>query len=392
MLVPTICSDFLPDAPYGEESDACAIYLGVRKHGQSTFGTLKRSLSALVAMGHRTGFVNGEGDGAGVQTDIPRRLWARKLSQTGLRATLSAMPGYWVGHMFIPDKADSPELHNTIYSAFERSGLNLLYQQPGRTRREVLGGNARLAPPVFWQVAGYDERPELDKRLLQVQTEIEEHFPVHFASLSPYVVVYKMRGSVEALPRYYPDMQDRSYDTSTVLCHARYSTNTVSNFDRAQPFGILGHNGEINTIARLRLEAEQIGAVLPNNGSDSQDIDRTVHTLCVEHHLDLIEAMETVFPPVPYELENFSPEQRAVYTRIRQSFGPYAQGPAAILARYGDTIVASVDAVGLRPLWFVETEKEFIFSSERGAIRFEVMVSDPRALGPGEKMAIRIKR
>jgi glutamate synthase (NADPH/NADH) large chain len=202
------------------------------------------------------------------------------------------------------------------------------------------------------------------------------------------VVVYKIRGSVETLSRYYPDLQDRTYDTRAVLCHARYSTNTFSNFERAQPFSVLGHNGEINTIQRLRLEAEQIGVSLTRSGSDSQDLDRTIQTLCVDHGLDLVEAMETVFPPVPFELENLPPEQRAVYTRLRQSFGPYAQGPAAILARQGETIVASVDAIGLRPLWFVESEKEYLFSSERGAIPLEVMVSDPRPLGPGEKMAI----
>jgi glutamate synthase (NADPH/NADH) large chain len=392
MTVKSIRNDALSDGPYGAERDACAIYLTVRKYGQATFGTLKRSIGALVAMGHRTGFVNGEGDGAGVQTDIPRRLWARKLSQVNLRASLASLPGFWVGHMFIPQECDTAQLHDQIHAAFERAGLNVVYQQPGRTRKEVLGGNARVNPPNFWQIAGHNEIPDLEKRLLSVQTGLETSHSIHFLSLSPHVVVYKLRGSVETLPRYYPDLQDRNYDTSVVLCHARYSTNTVSNFERAQPFSILGHNGEINTITRLRLEAEQIGAILPRSGSDSQDVDRTIQTMCVNYDLDLIEAMETVFPPVPYELEHFPAEQRAVYTRIRQSFGPYAQGPAAIAGRFGDTIVASVDAIGLRPLWFIETEKEYIFSSERGAIPLEVMVSEPRPLGPGEKMAIRTHR
>ncbi len=392
MAIPSIRNDFLPDGPYGPESDSCAIYLSARKHGQSTFGTLKRSIGALVAMGHRTGFVNGEGDGAGVQTDIPRLLWARKLSQANLRAALTSHPGFWVGHLFIPTDIDHSDLHDRIHSAFEGAGLNLIYQQPGRTRPEALGGNARRGTPAFWQIAGYAELPSLDKRLLEVQTALEAEFPIHFVSLSSSIVVYKVRGSVETLSRYYPDLQDRNYDTGVVLCHARYSTNTVSSFERAQPFALLGHNGEINTITRLRLEAEQIGVRLPHNGSDSQDVDRTIHTLCANYGLDLMEAMEIVFPPVPYEVENFPPEQRAVYTRVRQSFGPYAQGPAAILARFGDTIVASVDATGLRPLWYVETEKEYIFSSERGAIPLEVMVDDPRPLGPGEKMAIRLQR
>jgi glutamate synthase (NADPH/NADH) large chain len=392
MNLPSIRSDNLPDGPYGPESDACAIYLSARKHGQSTFGTLKRSLGALVQMGHRTGFVNGEGDGAGVQTDIPRRLWARKLSQASLRATLANQPGFWVGHLFIPNEIDTPDLHDRIFDRFDRAGLNPVYQQLGRTRSEVLGGNARRQHPAFWQIAGYAELPELEKHLLAVQVELEGELPIHFLSLSAHITVYKIRGSVETLARYYPDLQDRNFDTSVVLCHARYSTNTVSNFERAQPFAILGHNGEINTINRFRLEASQIGASLPRNGSDSQDVDRTIHTLCAEYGLDLIEAMEMIFPPVPYEVEQLPPELRAVYTRLRQSFGPYAQGPAAVLARYMDTVVASVDAIGLRPLWFVETEKEYLFSSERGAIPLEVMVADPSPLGPGEKMAIKLHR
>jgi Glutamine amidotransferases class-II. len=109
MVTPySIRNDALNDGPYGPESDSCAIYLSARKYGQSTFGTLKRSIGALILMGHRTGFVNGEGDGAGVQTDIPRRLWARKLSQVSLRASLASHPGFWVGHLFIPFQSGRP--------------------------------------------------------------------------------------------------------------------------------------------------------------------------------------------------------------------------------------------------------------------------------------------
>lgn len=378
--------------PDGLEHDSCAIYMSARKHGQSTFGTLKRSLGALVNMGHRTGFVNGEGDGAGVQTDIPRRLWARKLSQAGLPAYLATQPGFWVGQLFIPGDIESNSLREEMSIRFNQAGINLMLMQPGRVRKEALGQNARIHPPVFWQVAGYSDLQNLEQELLILQTQIEANFPVHFSSLSSHSVVYKMRGSVEALSQYYPDLQDHQYDTAIVLCHARYSTNTVSTFERAQPFSVLGHNGEINTINRLRIEAQQVGVNLARDGSDSQDLDRVLHTLCVSYGLDLIEAMEMVFPPVPEEVRHFPDDQKAAYQRLRQSFGPYAQGPAGIIARYGNTIVASVDALGLRPLWFLETEKEFIFSSERGAIPMDNMVSEPRGLAPGEKMAILFRR
>ena len=392
MTIPPIQSNAIEDAPYGLEHDACAIYMSVRKGGESTFGTLKRSLAALAQMGHRTGFVNGEGDGAGVQTDIPRQLWAKKLSQANLRSSLSTHNGFWVGHMFMPSNADTPALLDEINRRFNDAGLNLLIMQLGRTRSSVLGQNARINPPAFWQLAGFAELPDLDNRLLDIQAQLENSLPVHFASLSAHTVVYKMRGSVETLSRYYPDLTDRNYDAAMVLCHARYSTNTVSTFERAQPFALLGHNGEINTISRFIEEAEAIGAVLPRNGSDSQNVDRALQALCVDYGLDLMEAMEMVFPPVPHEVSLLAPEMRAVYTRMRQAFGPYAQGPAGVIARYGNMAVASVDALGLRPLWFVETEKEYIFSSERGAILFDNRTGSSRALSPGEKMALVVNR
>ncbi len=396
MQFPKLRTDTTDQAPYGLEHDACAINIHVRKGGQGTYGTLKRALGALVHMGHRTGFVDGEGDGAGVQTDIPRQIWTRILGQSGLRSSMATDPRFWVGHVFIPHDADLVEISDALSDAFNDAGLNLFIQQPGRVRTEALGKRAQYEAPTFWQIAGcaaeLADSFEVERRLYRVGAELQEKYPIHFASLSCHSVVYKARGSVEVLSHYYPDLQDRTFDTGMALCHARYSTNTASSFERVQPFHLLGHNGEFNTINRFRQEARQICARIEDGNSDSQDVDRALHALVVDYGLDLIEAMEMVLPPVPYEVQNFSPALRGVYTKMRQSFGPYAQGPSAVIARYGDWVVCSVDALGLRPLWFIETEKEYIFSSERGVIPFDNIVSEPRPLAPGEKMALRVSR
>lgn len=381
------------EASQEREHDACALILSVRKHGESTYGTLKRALNALARMGHRTGFVDGEGDGAGVQTDIPRQLWTGCLSRAGLRSSLATHPGFWVGHCFIDPAADLNTIRDALSLHFNQAGLNLLIDFVGDIRLEALGHQGRASAPVFLQMAGVVDDPEgLASRLLQIQTTLETSLPVHFASLSSDTVVYKVRGSVEALPRFYHDLQDRNFSTAMALCHARYSTNTGSSFARVQPFALIGHNGEINTINRFRQEAKQIGAVLDPLNSDSQDIDRTLHTLCVDYGMTIVEAMELIFPPVPHEMAQLPEALRAVYSRMRYAFGPYAQGPAAVVARYHDLALVSVDALGLRPLWFVDTEKEYIFSSERGVVPFENMVTDPRPLAPGEKMAVRVTR
>lgn len=387
-----IRTDLPKETPYGPEHDSCALYLSARKNGQSTFGTLKRALWRLANMGHRTGYVRGEGDGAGIQTDIPKGLWAKKLSQAGLPASMATQPGFWVGHLFIPYGIEFSSIQETLNRLFANAGLNLMLTQPGPVRTEALGSSAQRKPPVFWQLAGTASLTDIEKRLFNAKLSLEDEIPIHFASLSSYTVSYKMRGSVETLGRYYPELQDRSYDTVMALCHARYSTNTVSNFERAQPFALLGHNGEINTINQFRKEAEQIGIQLSKGGSDSQDVDRALEAFCIQFDLSLMEAMEIVFPPTPYEINQLPTPLQEIYTRLTQAYGPYAQGPAAIGARYGDVAICSLDMLGLRPLWFSETEKEFIFSSERGAIQLEDMVNDARPLAPGEKMGLSVTR
>ncbi|RMG87491.1 MAG: glutamate synthase, partial [Chloroflexi bacterium] len=215
---------------------------------------------------------------------------------------------------------------------------------------------------------------------------------IHFPSFSSHSVVYKVQGTVEILRRYYPELRDPDYASAVTLGHARYSTNTNPIFERAQPFSLIGHNGEFNTISRFRMEAKMLGIPLTPDGSDSQDVDRVLHALSMEFGLDLIEAMEYVFPPFEHDLIQGDADLRTLYDNIRHAFGPFAQGPAAVVARLGDLCVFSVDALGLRPLWFGETEKEYFASSERGVYPLDNMTKDPRPLAPGEKVALKINR
>ena len=215
---------------------------------------------------------------------------------------------------------------------------------------------------------------------------------MHFPSFSSRSVVYKVQGTVEILRRYYPEIRDPEYASTVTLGHARYSTNTNPIFERAQPFNVLGHNGEFNTISRFRLEAADARhrprrRQLRLAGRRCTLID----ALCMEYGLDLIEAMEYVFPPFDHDLIENEPEIHAMYEDMRRAFGPFAQGPAALAARVGDQCVFSVDALGLRPLWFGETEKEYFASSERGVYPLDMMSSDPKPLAPGEKIAVTIK-
>ncbi|MFN8562785.1 MAG: glutamate synthase-related protein [Anaerolineae bacterium] len=378
------------------ERDACALICSVRKGGQATHGNVKRTIEALTRMGHRTGFVDGEGDGVGIMTDIPRELWAKTLALQGLRSSLATSATFWVAHLMIPNSMRGNHEHvlSQISDRICEAGLDILIERPGQVESYVLGHNAERCEPLFWQIAGTNGRvtpDRLENTIYRLQMQIEREFGVHFPSFSSRSVVYKVQGTVEILRRYYPEIRDPEYASTVTLGHARYSTNTNPVFERAQPFNVLGHNGEFNTISRFRLEAQMLGIDLADGNSDSQDVDHVIDALCMDYGLDLIEAMEYVFPPFRHDLIENEPDIHAMYADIRRSFGPFAQGPAAVAARVGDQCVFSVDALGLRPLWFGETEKEIFASSERGVYALDMMSSDPKPLAPGEKVAVNIK-
>ena len=378
-----------------DHRDACALICSIRKGGQPTHGNVKRTIEALARMGHRTGYINGEGDGVGVLTDIPRQLWSQWLAEAGMIPSMATDRNFWVAHVMIPaqDRNRARPMIERICQAISRAGLHILVEREGVVNRHVLGPNAEKNEPAFWQIAGVNGQVkpnDLEATLFSLQTRLEDEMDVHFPSFSSFSVVYKVQGTIEILRRYYPELRDPAYASTITMGHARYSTNTNPIFERAQPFSVIGHNGEFNTISRFRLEANMLEVPLTRGGSDSQDVDRVVHALCAKYGLDLIEAMEYIFPPYDHDLIQNDYEIERMYEMMHQAYGRFAQGPAAVAARMGNMCVFSVDALGLRPLWFGQTEKEYFASSERGVYPLDVMSENPKPLAPGEKVALKI--
>ena len=120
-----------------------------------------------------------------------------------------------------------------------------------------------------------------------------------------------------------------------------------------------------------------IGVPLPRDGSDSQDLARTVEALIHREGLTLAEALELVLPPIVNEIKGMPEDLRGFYMYLRQAFGPLAQGPVALVSRHGDECVFSVDALGLRPLWSMETADAFVFSSEAGVVAVADTSAEP---------------
>lgn len=380
--------------PIAQERDACAIIAFIDKRGRATHANIVKTIEALKKMAHRSGDINDEGDGCGIMTDIPREVWGMRLEQAGYSKHLAESAGFFVGHFILPhaERHRSAEALAAARDVLTKNGIEILVEMEGQTRDAELGPMARAEAPLFWQVAGLapiEGRKPVDKRLFHIQMQVERVEPeLHVASLSRDSVVYKVRGIPDILPRVYPELQLKESRSRMTLGHSRYSTNTLPTVERAQPFSILAHNGEINTIERLRSSGKVLDIEPAPGGSDSQDLNRIVEGLINLYGFDPLEAFAMVFPAIHSEVEGYSEELQRTYSFFRWFFPPSAQGPAAVIARHGEVCMGSVDALGLRPLWFGESDYDYYLSSEKGVVDLEDTIGDPKPLAPGEKIAL----
>ncbi len=334
---------YSPELPYRprvsppsvEDKDACAIYASVRRDATPSHRPIELAIPALQKMLHRAGNVDGEGDGCGLLLDVPRKIWAEEVRSGGHDPSLALDPAFAVAHVFVERSQDLARVQHDARELLGRGGFRILAERNGAVDSTALGPTAREEEPHFWQIAGLVADPERrDRVLFDLLIELESGLGVHVPSFSASECVYKVMGAPDVLAAYYPDLSDERFETVGCFGHNRYSTNTWPSFRRVQPFSVLGHNGEINTIAQLRQEARMLGVPIEDGNSDSQDLNRTIDTLISRNGLSLAEAMELVVPPIVNEIRTLPPELHRFYMYLRQAMGPFAQGPVALIARY----------------------------------------------------------
>jgi len=372
------------------EHDACALAAFVTRDGKPDRGMVIQALIGLQMMVHRSGSVDGEGDGSGLLIDIPRPQWRRRLAAHGHNQDVVDDPRFVVGHVFFESEQAAHDQVGRLHEILAEHGFELLWSGEGLVDRSALGPRAAETPPVFWQLAALarDGGRAASRDCYLAMVQFEHDVDCHVASFSANDVVYKVQGQPEVIPRFYPEFADEDFGASRIIAHNRYSTNTYPTFSRVQPFSLLGHNGEINTIAQLREQCLQLGLPITHEGSDSQDLNRLLEGLVFEKGLSLLEAVEFVLPPILGEVHRLPAHLQDLYVHFREALGPYAQGPVALATRAQNEMVFAVDAMGLRPLWWVETADWYVVSSEPGIIEVSDLTRDPRPMGPGEKMAI----
>ncbi len=392
---------YSPERPYRprvsppsvEDKDACAIYASVRKDATPSHEPIELAIPALQKMLHRAGNVDGEGDGCGLLLDIPRKIWAEEVRTGGHDPSLATDDAFAVAHVFIERSQDVEKIKHDARELLAEGGFRVLAERVGVVDSPALGPTAREEEPIFWQLAGLvPDAQSRDAVLFELMITLEKELGVHVPSFSATTCVYKVMGAPKVLGEYYPDLRDPRFETIGCFGHNRYSTNTWPSFKRVQPFSVLGHNGEINTIQQLRQEAKMLSVPIQPDSSDSQDLNRTIDTLVSREGFSLAEAMEMVVPPIVEEVRGLPEDLHAFYMYLHQAMGPFAQGPVALIARHTDECVFTADAMGLRPLWQVETEDDYVFSSEPGVVSVERMCSEPKPLAPGEKALVLIDR
>ena len=278
---------------------------------------------------HRAGNVDGEGDGCGLLVDIPRKIWAEEVRSGGHDPSLALDDAFAVAHVFVERSQDLRARSSTTpASCSARAASGSSPSGSASVDSPALGPTAREEEPHFWQVAGLvADATRRDRVLFDLLIELEQELDVHVPSFSATTCVYKVMGAPKVLGAYYPDLRDERFETIGCFGHNRYSTNTWPSFKRVQPFSVLGHNGEINTIEQLRQEARMLGVPIQPGSSDSQDLNRTIDTLVSRDGLSLAEAMEMVVPPIVDEIR--APARRSCTASTCTCARRWARSPRA---------------------------------------------------------------
>jgi glutamate synthase domain-containing protein 2/glutamate synthase domain-containing protein 1/glutamate synthase domain-containing protein 3 len=361
------------------ERSACGIGLVADLKGRASREILDRALAGLAAVGHRGAWAADgvTGDGAGVL--LP------------LSPLVTGTPGAGVAMCFLREGW----LRSAVEDACRAEGLRPAGWRDVPTRTSALGVTALASLPRIDQLLlAPSEHPDAERRAYRARRRAERVPGVYVASLSFRTVTYKALCAAAQLARFYPDLEDPEYAVPFAIFHQRFSTNTEPSWERAQPFRLLCHNGEINTIdgnvtwteARQRALGEEpaLAPALDRDGSDSALLDNALELLVRGEGADVAEALSVLVPPAWQNDPRVDDEVRAFHRHGAMLSEPW-DGPAALCFTDGRTCGAALDRNGLRPLRVAVAGDDLLaVSSEAGAVPLPDGTPLRRArLGPG---------
>jgi len=396
------------------EHDACGVGFVARLSGQPGHDIVAKAVEAVANLSHR-GAVAADGksgDGSGVLTQIPRRLFARELQRLGL-GRLDEADLLGVGMCFLPRADAEGESEHVVGRVLCSAGLRLLGWRDVPIAADQLGEAARATLPRIRQaliVPGDSRRNavrfEHDLYLALKSIERAAHTAdleqngFYVTSLSSRTLVYKGLFAARQLPAFYPDLVDADYQSGLAVYHQRYSTNTYPTWQLAQPFRLLAHNGEINTVlgnrawmqAREARLPDAVRPVLWDQGSDSTSLDEALHLL-ERSGRNVLHALSVLMPPAWEGNRGLSPAVQDFYRYHAPIVEPW-DGPAGLAFSDGRYVGAALDRNGLRPCRYkVTAEGLVVAGSEVGAIELDdYRIVEKGRLGPGQMLALDLER
>lgn len=404
-----------PRSPYTPrfERGGCGIGFVAHQHGHASHAILRLGLQALSNLQHRGAFAADArtGDGAGVLTPLPYHLFAREAE----RLTQQAVdPEQLAVGVFFFEPTEVEASLSLAEAAFARRHLKLIAWRNVPVNPAALGDRARATQPRILQaIVSYQPLASshqlFEHSLYLARKDFERSardLGAYVPSFSSRTIVYKGLCLAQQLPEFYADLRDPEYAVALTVFHQRYSTNTLPTWARAQPFRVLCHNGEINTLQgniawmqarepRLDLpgfrEANLAGLLRPvidTNGSDSAMLDN-VAELLVRGGRDIQQALTMLVPPAWERLPDLPQALRDFYEYQACLTEPW-DGPAALVFTDGSTVGATLDRNGLRPCRYLITEDGLVAAaSEAGAVPVEPdSIRVQGRLGPGQMLMV----
>lgn len=415
-------SDHIP-GPQGlydpsEERDACGVGLVAAIDGRPSRKVVLRGIEALRAIWHR-GAVDADGktgDGAGINLEIPQEFFKEHVKATGHEPAEGKLA---IGMAFLPrlDLAAQETCRTIVETQILRFGYTFYGWRQVPVDISVIGKKAEATRPEIEQIMienskGVDE-DTFERELYIIRRRIERAAiaaqvnDFYICSLSCRSVIYKGLFLAEQLATFYPDLEDEGFVSSFALYHQRYSTNTFPQWWLAQPFRMIAHNGEINTIRgnknwmkshQIRMasiafgeNSEDIKPVVPNGASDSAALDSVFEVMVRAGRSAPM--VKTLLVPEAWSKKATMPDaHRAMYTYTNSVMEPW-DGPAALAACDGRWVVAGLDRNGLRPMRYTVTNDGFLLvGSETGMVVVDDdTVREKGALGPGQMIALDLR-
>ncbi len=377
----------------------------VNIHGNKSHELVDSALKVLENMKHRgaEGADNKTGDGAGIMLQIPHEF----ILLQGIPVPEKGK--YGTGLVFLPkDEKEQAGMLSIMIEEIEREGLNLMHLRNVPVNSSVLGKDALATEPDIKQVfiTGVTDAADIDRKLYIIRKRIErriKHKDFYIVSLSSKNIVYKGMLSSVQVREYFPDLTQPYFTSGLAVVHSRFSTNTFPTWSLAQPFRLLAHNGEINTIRgnRAWMEAREsvlstpalgdvrgIRPIIQPDMSDSASLDNVLEFF-VMSGLSLPHAMAMLIPESFNDKNPISEDLKAFYEYHSILMEPW-DGPAALLFSDGRYAGGMLDRNGLRPARYLITRNDMmVVASEAGVINFEPGdIKEKGRLQPGKILLV----